>query len=99
MAVQSEQQVTEALKAAGKKLKEMDSLLERTFNMPFLGKLKIALTILVVGFILFFSKGGLIFKLISASLFGALIWSYFYLGLAFAGISLIYWVIQKIKGA
>jgi len=98
MPTQDEQKATEALKAAGRKLKEMDSFLEKKLNMPFLAKIKIALTVLVVGSILFFSKAGLISKLISASLLGALIWSYFYLGLVSAAIFLIYWITQKIKG-
>jgi hypothetical protein len=98
MSNQDEQKATEALKLAGKKLKEMESFLEKKINMPFLAKVKIAITVLAVGSILLFSEFGWISKLISASLVGALIWSYFYLGLVSTAIFLIYWIIQKIKG-
>jgi hypothetical protein len=98
MSNQDEQKATEALKLAGKKLKEMDSFLEKKINMPFLAKVKIAITVLAVGSILLFSEFGWISRLISASLVGALIWSYFYLGLVSTAIFLIYWIIQKIKG-
>ena len=98
MSTQDEQKAGEAVRLVFRKIKEMDSFLEKKINMPFLAKVKIALTVLVIASILFFSNAGLISKLISASLLGALIWSYFYLGLVSVAIFLIYWIIQKIKG-
>ena len=100
MSAQDEQKAGEAVRLVFRKIKEMDSSLEKNINifMPFLPKIKIGITVLAVGSILLFSEFGWISRLISASLVGALIWSYFYLGLVSTAIFLIYWIIQKIKG-
>jgi ABC-type transport system involved in cytochrome bd biosynthesis fused ATPase/permease subunit len=95
---QHAQQITESMQAIGRQLTELNTFLEKKYNLPILAKLRIVATALVVGIILFSSKAGLIFKLISASLFGALIWCYFYLGLTIAIVSLVYWLLNKLKG-